>query len=455
MRTPHVSYRVIAALAALTVGASGSAVADTRGLTVQVRERPSADAPVAETVELYSASYALVIGIDAYSGGWPRLKSAISDAHSVAAALEQRGFEITLRTDLDAAALESSLKEFFVIKGADPDARLFVWYAGHGYSVGGEGFIVPADAPRPEDGRARFKLSAMPLRQISQYVRLADAKHVYAVFDACFAGTIFDSRRGLPTPAITRATLEPVRQFLTSGDADQEVSDDGTFRKLFLGALAGVEPADLNRDNYLTASELGLFLSDRVTNLTIGRQTPRYGKLRDPVFDRGDFVFELSSESTPAQVRATPQSRSDTAGVEITFWQSIRDSSEPADFQAYLDAYPVGRFAELARNRIAALTGPSVTERSSAVAPPAEMAAPPRVIPGLEPLDTVLETRALAVLRAQPTTRSETVGRVGIGSQLRVTGKVEGEGESWYRVRLADGTAAYVLAAFLSAVSAD
>ena len=85
-----------------------------------------------------------------------------------------------------------------------------------------------------------------------------------AVFDSCFAGTIFDAQRELPPPAITRATIPPVRQFLTSGDAGQSISDDGTFRKLFLRALRGEEQANGNRDDYLTASELGPFLSDRM-----------------------------------------------------------------------------------------------------------------------------------------------------------------------------------------------
>ena len=66
----------------------------------------------------------------------------------------------------------------------------------------------------------------------------------------------------------------PVRQFLTSGDADQTVSDDGQFRELFVRAILGEEPADANSDGYLTASEIGMYLGDRVTNLTESAQTP-------------------------------------------------------------------------------------------------------------------------------------------------------------------------------------
>ena len=125
----------IIAVVAVAVGVSAttsSAWAQTRGISVTLRESERADAPVAETVQLYGSSYALVIGIDTYTGGWPRLSNAVRDAEVVAAELTARGFEVRLETDLDSLALLRTLKEFFALKGADPEARLFLWFAGHG-----------------------------------------------------------------------------------------------------------------------------------------------------------------------------------------------------------------------------------------------------------------------------------------------------------------------------------
>ena len=42
--------------------------------------------------------------------------------------------------------------------------------------------------------------------------------------------------------------------------------------------------------------------------------------------------------------------------AEMVFWESIRSSNDPADYRAYLEQYPQGRFATLARNRLAGLT---------------------------------------------------------------------------------------------------
>ena len=100
--------------------------AATRGLTVELRASEASGAPVAEAVQLYGSSHALVIGIDGYTNGWPRLSKAVEDARAVAEALEAKGFSVTLKTNLNSNDLEDVLKEFFVIKGANPESRLFL-----------------------------------------------------------------------------------------------------------------------------------------------------------------------------------------------------------------------------------------------------------------------------------------------------------------------------------------
>ncbi len=346
---------------------SGVAAAAETDSAVYVELQDDGDGASSERWKLYGASHALVIGIDEYSGGWPRLSNAVRDAEAVAAELEARGFEVTTLLNPAGDKLRSELRNFFALKGADPDARLFVWFAGHGYTEFGEGYLVPSDAPDPSD--PLFRAIALHMGDVGSMVRIARSKHVYAVFDSCFAGTIFNASRARPPAAITRAVTEPVRQFLTSGDADQEVSDNGSFRKLFLKALNGNEHADANDDGYLTGTELSLYLEDRIINLTNSAQTPRSGKLRDQRFDQGDFVFLLpgkaeelkiaAAEPEPvadsnAATRALPAVDRDLA-VELAFWDAIKASDSVGDYRAYLTAYPEGQFAILAETRIAQL----------------------------------------------------------------------------------------------------
>jgi len=65
--------------------------------------------------------------------------------------------------------------------------------------------------------------------------------------------------------------------------------------------------------------------------------------------------------------------------AEIEFWQSVKTSQDPAELKAYLDLYPQGKFAPLARLRIKKLSPVSVVEpvsparQSSPLPPPLEL----------------------------------------------------------------------------------
>ncbi len=60
--------------ATLVQAATGS------GVYVDIRASEAPGAPVVERWKLYGASHALVIGIDNYSAGWPRLSNGVKDA---------------------------------------------------------------------------------------------------------------------------------------------------------------------------------------------------------------------------------------------------------------------------------------------------------------------------------------------------------------------------------------
>jgi hypothetical protein len=340
----------------LSVPASISAQTGIGVLDVWLKARESTDAPNDQKVTLYTKSKALVIGMDHYSSGWPTLSNGIKDAEEVAKGLAAQGFEVTFKKDLKSRDLDDTLRDFFIVDGDDPNARLLLWFAGHGDTIDGEAYLVPTDAPLPKV-EAEFRLKAISLRRFSEYMREAKARHVLAIFDSCFSGGVFDVARSAPPPAITLATTQPVREFISSGEAEQQVSDDGTFRKLFLDALAGKEPdADANHDGYVTGTELGLFLQQKMTNFTNNRQTPRYGKLNAYGFDRGDFVFQVGKPDVslqPKEVASLGGSSApvspDQAGVEVAFWNSIKDDKNPQLFEAYLKRYPNGAFSDIAK----------------------------------------------------------------------------------------------------------
>lgn len=422
----RIAIAAFAAAALIVVAFADIVAAEGRGLTIRMRHQLGSDG---QHLRLYRTSRALVIGVDDYRAGWPRLDMAVADAHAVADELERRGFDVTLRTNLDSSALDRTLKEFFAIAGADPEARLFLWFAGHGHTINGEGFLVPTDAPPASD--PAFKVKALHMRDFGGLVRLADAKHVLSVFDSCFSGTIFTSRSAAVPAAIGMKTTKPVRQFLTSGDAGQRVRDDGSFRELFLRAIRGDSRADVNNDGYVTGDELGLYLSQEVTHLTDTAQTPRWGRLQDVRFNEGDFVFAAKDPGKPTPPPTAPPSASipsppkDANSPEVVFWKSIEDSDDPSDFEAYLANFPQGIFADLARNRLARLAPPAASDWDA-----------------IEPMEATFVVLKNANLRERPTVNSRRLGSAQKGAGLVVTGRTPTR--PWYRMRLPDGEPAFI-----------
>jgi hypothetical protein len=67
------------------------------------------------------------------------------------------------------------------------------------------------------------------------------------------------------------------------------VPDKSIFREQFVEALEG--EGDLDKDGYVTGSELGVFLESTVINYSREGQHPQYGKIRNRFLDKGDFVF--------------------------------------------------------------------------------------------------------------------------------------------------------------------
>jgi formylglycine-generating enzyme required for sulfatase activity len=321
-------------------------------------------------LKLYEQSYALVVGVSDYTRGWPNLPGVKKDVEEVARALERHGFLVTKVENPDSAQLDKSFREFIDAYGRGVETRLLFYFAGHGHTVrqsyGEEmGYIVPTDAPLPARDPAGFMSKAMDMQQMEIYARRVQSKHALFVFDSCFSGAIFALSRAVPD-AISYKTARPVRQFITSGSANEQVPDQSIFRHQFVEALDG--EADVNKDGYVTGTELGEFLQDKVINYSRSAQHPQYGKIRNPNLDKGDFVFALPKAPKPplAVAGATPTPAPPTGvapiAVELAFWDSVKNSSDPADFREYLKKYPAGQFAGIAQRRLSALAAAALTK---------------------------------------------------------------------------------------------
>jgi len=277
------------------------------------------------SIDLYSKSYALVIGVSDYTGGWPDLPNAADDAREVGQELQKHGFTVFTLENPTSTQLKNGIETFIASYGLDPDSRILLFFAGHGHTIkksygGNVGYIVPADAPDPGVDMSGFLRNAISMERFNTYARDINAKHALYLFDSCFSGSIFALSRAVPE-AISYKTSQHVRQFITAGGEDEQVPDRSVFKSQLISAIRG--EADKDQDGYVTGTELGMFLQYQVVNYTRGSQHPQYGKIRDPQLDKGDFVFVTGPAQPPPVV--IPDLPEDKPGVDISKYKAERD----------------------------------------------------------------------------------------------------------------------------------
>lgn len=101
---------------------------------------------------------------------------------------------------------------------------------------------------------------------------------------------------------------------------------------------------------------------------------------------------------------------------ELTFWDSIKNSTYAADYEAYLKQYPNGRFAALAKSRLERIkaTAPAQAAQPPAAQPPATKPdtkaeakpEPPKPAPAAKPTPAPATTPPTAGAAGQPRTRA-------------------------------------------------
>ena len=119
----------------------------------------------------------------------------------------------------------------------------------------------------------------------------------------------------------------------------------------------------------------------KVATLNAGARVAITGKVRDADWYRIEreggaegFIYGgLLREASKEDTATAPTS----VAAEISFWESVKDSNNPALLEAYLDRFPAGTFASVARIKLKKAE-PSSTESKQAalVAPPKKTVVP-------------------------------------------------------------------------------
>jgi tellurite resistance protein len=161
------------------------------------------------------------------------------------------------------------------------------------------------------------------------------------------------------------AFIDAVKTLEGGKISDASLPDDYTMGTLFFG---------LAIDRCWGLARLGIARSDSFSEVLLRLATDLGGgqAQQKPADVRADFSDRLEqdewdeehdSDDEDLELEGKPASAitgfapvaAEASASEIMFWQSIKDSTDPADFTAYLQQFPSGIFRQLALNRLAAL----------------------------------------------------------------------------------------------------
>jgi hypothetical protein len=94
----------------------------------------------------------------------------------------------------------------------------------------------------------------------------------------------------------------PSRDIITAGRANERVPAHSPIPKLLLAAVNGA--ADPLKHGVITAAEINIYLRSQLLNLRGVNLTPQQGRLLDPNFVEGEFLFRISNPGDPVDSAA-------------------------------------------------------------------------------------------------------------------------------------------------------
>lgn len=387
---------------------------------------------------------ALVIGNDAYQGV-PKLEKAANDARAVGKQLAKVGFEVMSYTNLDRRAMNQAINQF-TDKISGGGVGVF-FYAGHGVQLDGRNFLLPVDirVDKPND----LDDEAIDMLKVTDRLTDAKAKLSLLIIDACRdnpfpkkSGRSIGGTRGLSMPQTPSGTMvvysAGVNQQALDKLSDSDNNPNGLFTREFLPAI----------------TMPGIRIDDAVRKVraAVIQKAKGVGHDQNPaIYDQtdGDFYFV----PTPQQAKggAQPSSASaqtdvqtvDPMAIELSFWDSIKGSGDPSDFKAYLDKYPSGQYAALARNKLSSLDKSVAKARSTDNEPPrpvtiASVASSARATGGGSIASKIEEMGSMTYLKVTDLRAAKRNGLLNI--QAEVFNSDNNNQQLYYRVKWLDST---------------
>lgn len=297
-------------------------------------------------VPAQAARLALVIGIDAYDL-LPPLEKAVGDAEAMSAKLGELGFSVRTVLNPDRRQFNEAVTELRT--SLAPGDVAFVHFSGHGIEVAGRNLLLPRDMPLPRSGSDDFLIAeAIDLGDLTSRIADSDAAVRIFVIDAC---------RNNPF------AQKGVRGLGSAGGLGPVATSRGSFILYSAGyaqtALDRLGPDDQSRTSVYTRVLIdrlgtpGASISDiaRGVRVDVAALAETAGHEQSPAY------YDELSEDFVLGPPSSDDARPAAASTEAEAFDRARHMGTVGALDAFLDNYPTGVFADLARSAMADIAG--------------------------------------------------------------------------------------------------
>ena len=304
---------------------------------------------------LAEARVALVIGNDDYDAV-PKLEKAANDARAMAATLRALDFQVIEALNASRRDMNRALADF--TGRVAPGDVAMVFYAGHAIEIEGQNYLLPTDIPDAQPGQEGFvRAEAISLNSVLQRMNATRARLTITVLDSCRDNPFGSAGRSVGgTRGLSRVEPPQGSFILYSAAAGQTAldrlnDDDPHPNSVFTRTLL-----PLMKTPGLNLVQMAQRVRGEVEDLA---QTVRH-KQRPAYSDDLDDPFTFVAAPKPTQVSMNdpaqpPRQAAPQTNMEKELWSALGRNPSAADYEAFLQSFPNGVFAPLARARLNAL----------------------------------------------------------------------------------------------------
>ena len=254
---------------------------------------------------------ALVIGNNDYKNV-PKLQKAVNDARTMGDTLKQLGFSVMVAENQSRQQFSQTLLAFDNAVAAGDTA--FFFYAGHGFEIAGQNYLLPNDVPAATEGQEELVRDASVLAdRIVERLQNKKVRTSILVFDACRnnpferSGTRAVAGGGglAPMAQLPEGVFSVFSAGYKQTALDRLSSDDSSPNSVFTRTFAKelLQPGE----NLVEVAQHTRRLVSEMAETIGHKQIPAYSdQMVDNVFLNGAAKGQADTGTPPQKVAALP-----------------------------------------------------------------------------------------------------------------------------------------------------